>query len=114
MDAIYLLGGTVSAANIHKEIPDPPSYSAVRATLALLVEKGHLTHKRDNQRYLYSPTVSPKRARKSAAKHLVETFFQGSTAGAVAALIDSSAKNLSDEELDELSALLAEAKDSRD
>ena len=89
MDIVYELD-QASVADVLERLPDPPSYSAVRAMLRLLEEKGHLTHEQQGARYVYRPTVSRERARRSALRHLVRTFFEGSTEGAVAALTDES------------------------
>ena len=78
MDALYH-HGQATVAEVMESIPEPPSYSAVRATLRILEEKGHVVHKQDAQRYVYLPRVSPESARDSALKHLVRTFFDGST-----------------------------------
>ena len=105
MDAAYRLG-RASAAEILGEIPEPPSYSAVRALLRILVDKGHLRFEQDGPRYVYSPTVSRRKARSGALEQLVRTFFDGSPAQAVTALLDSSQGKLSRAELDELAALI--------
>jgi predicted transcriptional regulator len=87
MDIIYARG-QATAAEVAAALPDPPSYSAVRALLRILEEKGHLRHQEDGPRYLFVPTVSRERARRSALRSLVRTFFDGSPAQAAAALID--------------------------
>ena len=109
MDAAYRLG-RASAAEILREIPEPPSYSAVRALLRILVDKGHLRFDQDGPRYVYSPTVSRRKARSGALEQLVRTFFDGSPAQAVTALLDSSQGKLSRAELDELAALIDAAR----
>ena len=109
MDAAYRLG-RASAAEILREIPEPPSYSAVRALLRILVDKGHLRFDQDGPRYVYSPTVSRRKARSGALEQLVRTFFDGSPAQAVTALLDSSRDKLSRAELDELAALIDAAR----
>lgn len=91
-------------------IADPPSYSAVRALLRILEEKGHIRHEQDGPRYVYLPIVSRDRASKSALKHLVQTFFDGSTQSAVAALLNLDAFSLSDEDFDRLSEMIEEAR----
>src|SRR5579864_5381421 len=93
MDILYSRG-RASAAEIHQSLPDPPSYSAVRAKLRVLEEKGHVRHEEESLRYVYLPTVPRDRAKRSAMKHLVETFFEGSAERAVAALLDLSASKL--------------------
>ena len=87
MDSIYRRG-RATAAEVLEDLPDPPSYSAVRALLRLLEEKGHVRHEQDGPRYVFLPTVTRDRARKSALKHVVRTFFDGSPTDAVAALLD--------------------------
>ena len=108
MDAIYRLE-RATAAEVMDAIPDPPSYSAVRAMLRVLEEKGHLKHEQDGPRYVFSPVVARDAARRSAMKHLVRTFFDGSTEGAVAALLQTDGK-LSRAELERLSGLIEKAK----
>jgi BlaI family transcriptional regulator, penicillinase repressor len=109
LDIIYSLG-RATAQEVQARLPDEPSYSAVRATLRGMAEKGLLAHAYDGPRYVYSPTVPKRRARKSALKHLVETFFDGSTEDAVATLLDLNRAKLDREELDRLAALIESAK----
>jgi BlaI family transcriptional regulator, penicillinase repressor len=105
METIYRLK-TASAAEVRAGIPDPPGYSAVRATLQILVTKGLLTHRRDGRRYVYSPTIPHRQARRSAVQHLVSTYFDGSVTAAVAALLDADRKPLSDEDYRQLIELI--------
>ena len=109
MEIVYRRG-EVTAADILAEIPDPPTYSTIRALLRVLVEKQHLQHRADGPRYVYSPTVSRQKARAGALAQLVSTFFEGSAAQAVSALLGSAQGKLSKAELDELSALIAAAR----
>ncbi len=109
MDVIYRLG-RATAADVHDALPDRPSYSTIRALLRVLETKGHLRHAEDGPRYVYSPTVPRERARESALRQVVTTFFDGSTEAAVAALLDISAARLSDTELNRLAGLIAQAK----
>lgn len=109
MDVIYRLG-RATAAEVHDALPDRPSYSTIRALLRVLEAKGHLRHAEDGPRYVYSPTVPRERARESALRQLVTTFFDGSTEATVAALLDISAARLSDTELNRLAGLIAQAK----
>ncbi len=109
MDIIYE-AGRATAAEVRDAMASPPSYSAVRATLRVLEEKGHLRHRQDGPRYVFSPTVPRDKARQSALKHVIQTFFDGSTHGAVAALLDMHSSKLSKEELERLSAMIEEAK----
>jgi len=108
MDVIYR-HGKVTAAEVLAELPDPPGYSAVRAMLRLLEEKGHIRHEQDGPRYVYMPTVNRDKARRSAMRHLVRTFFDGSTEDAVAALLQNDA-GISEDELERLSQLIDGAK----
>lgn len=107
MNIIYQLG-QATVKEVLEQLADPPSYSAVRATLRLLEEKGFLRHLQDGARYVYLPTVTRDKARKTALNTLLQTFFNGSAEQAVATLISDS--GLSEAELDRLSDLIAEAK----
>ncbi len=109
MDVIYR-SGRATAADVMENLTDPPSYSAVRALLRVLEDKGHLRHEEDGPRYVFLPTVPRERARQSALRQLVHTFFDGSTEQAVAALLDLSSTRLSDAELDRLRDLIADAR----
>jgi len=109
MDVIYRLD-RATAADVHDALPDRPSYSTVRALLRVLEGKGHLRHVEDGPRYVYFPTVPRERARESALRQVVATFFGGSTEAAVATLLDLSAARLSDSELNRLAGLIAQAK----
>ena len=106
VEVLYRLG-KASVAEVLAELPDPPSYSAVRGMLTLLEEKGHVRHKRDGMRYVYTPAVTPAKARQSALRQLVSTFFAGSPMAAAAALLEMSGQELSAEERNQLSALIA-------
>jgi BlaI family transcriptional regulator, penicillinase repressor len=105
--------GRATAAEIQAGLPDAPSYSAVRALLRILETKGHVRHEQDGPRYVYVPVVTPDRAKRSALRHLVRTFFDGSTEQAVAALLDGSSSAMSDAELDRLAGLIADKKRQR-
>ena len=109
MDVIYRLGRATVAA-VLSELPDPPGYSAVRAMLRVLEDKGHLRHEEQGARYVFLPTVPREKARRSALKQLVRTFFDGSTEQAVAALLDLSAAKLTSDELNRLSKLIDQAR----
>ena len=109
LDILYARG-RATAAEIQAALPDPPTYSAVRALLRILEEKGHVRHDQDGPRYVFVPSVPPSRARRSAARHLVDTFFNGSPADAVVALLDDVAKKLTADELARIDALIARAK----
>ncbi|MEW6127985.1 MAG: BlaI/MecI/CopY family transcriptional regulator [Acidobacteriota bacterium] len=109
MDVIYKLG-QATAAEVLEQLPEPPSYSAVRAMLRLLEEKGYLKHQQDGPRYIFIPTLAREKARKSALKQMLQTFFDGSTEEAVATLLDISGSKLSQDELDRLSGLIEDAR----
>ena len=109
MDVIYR-SGRATAAEVLDQLADPPSYSAVRALLRVLEDKGHVRHEEDGPRYVFMPTVPRERARASALRQVLHTFFDGSTEQAVAALLDLSSARLSDAELNRLSKLIADAK----
>ena len=109
MDILYRLG-SATAAEVQEHLPEAPSYSAVRALLRILEDKGHLKHEYDGPRYVYAPIVSRPVAQKSALKQIVRTFFDGSASQAVAALLDMSAKDLSESELERLANLVEQAK----
>ena len=108
LDAVYRLG-RASVADVRAELPDPPSYSAVRGMLNLLEEKGHVRHEADGLRYVYLPVVDALEARRSAMAHVVRTFFGGSPAEAASALFDLPDSKLSRRELAELSRLVKHA-----
>jgi predicted transcriptional regulator len=107
MDVIYARGHA-TATEVADALPDAPSNSAIRTLLRILEEKGHLRHVLDGPRYVFLPVVTRDRARKSAMRNLVRTFFDGSAAQAAAALIDQS--KLTDEEFKRLSALIDKAR----
>ncbi len=109
MEVVYRLG-QASVADVLAQLPDPPSYSAVRAMMRLLEEKGHLRHKQQGARYVYLPTQSRETARRSALKHVVRTFFDGSAENAVAALLDLSDKQLSESELNRITGMIDAAR----
>ena len=109
MDVVYRLGAA-TAAEVLENLVDPPSYSAVRALLRVLEDKGHVTHSQDGPRYMYTPVVPRTAARRSALRQLVRTFFDGSPAQAAAALLDMSEASLSGEEARQLAQLIEKAK----
>jgi BlaI family transcriptional regulator, penicillinase repressor len=113
MDAIYRLG-RATAAEVLERLPDPPSYSAVRAMLRILEDKGHVRHEEDGVRYVYLPTVPRESARESALKHVVRTFFNGSVGAAMAALLDLSEDGMTDAELNRLSRLIEQAREQEE
>jgi predicted transcriptional regulator len=109
MDVVYRLG-KATVTDVLERLPDPPSYSAVRALMRILEEKGHLSHEQDGPRYVYLPTVPRDAAQASALSHLVRTFFGGSAEAAVAALLDLPEHGMSEGELTRLSRLIDEAR----
>src|ERR687891_2003209 len=109
MDILFRLG-RASAAEVMAELPGEPSYSTVRTQLRVLEEKGHVRHEEEGLRYVYLPAVPRHAARKSALPHLVDTFFDGSTEKAVAALLGGEGSRLTDEELDRIADLIAKAR----
>jgi predicted transcriptional regulator len=109
MDILYQRG-RATAQEILDAMPDPPTYSAVRAKLRVLEEKGHIRHQEEALRYVYLPVVARDSARKSALRHMVATFFAGSVQDTVAALLDLSAANLKKADLDRIEELIAQAK----
>jgi predicted transcriptional regulator len=109
MDVLHQRG-RASAAEVLAGLPEAPSYSAVRALLRILEEKGHIKHLRDGARYVYQPRASRETARRSALKRVVATFFQGSVAQTVAALLDTADTRLSDSELHELQQTIEQAR----
>ena len=110
MDVIYSRG-EATVAEVRRELPDPPTYSAVRGLMRILEEKGHLEHREEGRRYVYLPTVPRQRAQRSALERVLKTFFAGSASEAVAALLDMKAGGLSEDELDELARLVKRARD---
>ena len=101
--------GSASVAEVMAGISDPPSYSAVRAMLRTLEQKGRVVHVEDGRAYVYRPTLRKDTARRSALSHMLKTFFDGSTEQAVAALLELKGSKLSEEELDRVADLIAKA-----
>ena len=109
MDIVYRRG-EATAQQILDDMSDPPSYSAIRALLRILVDKNHLQHREDGPRYVYSPILSRQTARTRALAQVVNTFFDGSAMKAASALLGSSQRKLTKSELDELTALIDAAR----
>ena len=109
MEAVYRLG-RATVTDVLRQLDDPPSYSAVRAMLRILEDKGLLRLEQDGPRYVYRPTVSSAKARRSILNDLVTRLFDGSTEQAMAALIESSDTRLSDSELDRLERMIRSAR----
>lgn len=109
LDVVYALK-EATAKQVMEQLPDPPTYSAVRATLSLLEKKGHLKHRREGVTYIYLPVVAPVRARANALRHLMQTFFSGSPMETVATLLEQESRQLTDEDFDHLERLIEEAR----
>jgi len=109
MDILYQRT-RATAAEVHERLPSPPSYSAVRAMLRILEEKGQVRHEQDGPRYVFLPTTPRETAKRLALKHLLKTFFEDSTERAVSALIGGSSTKLSEDEFDRLAKLIEEAR----
>lgn len=109
MDIVYQRG-EATVQEILDALPDPPSYSSVRASVRILEEKGRLGHTQDGPRYVYKPVVARERAAPSALRHLVDTFFRGSATEAVATLLEMRGDAMTEDELDELSAMIERAR----
>lgn len=109
MDILYRRG-RATAAEVLSDLSGEPSYSTVRTQLRVLEEKGHVRHEEEGLRYVYTPAVRRHAARKSALRHLVNTFFDGSTEKVVGALLGGDTPRLTDEELDRISELVARAR----
>jgi predicted transcriptional regulator len=109
IDVLFKLG-KASAAEVRTQLPSPPSYSAVRALLRILEEKGHVRHEQEGPRYVYMATAPRETAKRSALRHLVQTFFEGSATQAISALLDTSASKLSEADLQRLGRMLEEAR----
>lgn len=101
MDILYRRG-EATVAEVMGDLPDPPTYSAVRSILRILMEKARITHREDGPRYVYLPAVNPDRAADDAMKHVIRTFFDGSAEQAVAAVLRMSDAKLSDDEIERL------------
>ena len=109
MDILYRLE-RASVGEVLAKLPDKPSYSTVRAQLRVLEEKGHVRHEAHGLRYIYAPNVPRDEARRSALRHLVETFFEGSTENVVAALLGGVVAHITPEELDRIARLIAKSR----
>ena len=109
MDVLYR-GGELTASEVVELLPGAPSNSTVRTILRILEDKGHVKHEQQGNRYVYKPTVNREKARRSALKHLVSTFFDGSPETVVSTLLDERSLKLSDEQLESLAALIERAR----
>jgi len=113
MEIVYELG-RATAAEVRAHLPDPPSYSAVRAMLRILEDKGHIVHEQDGPRYVFLPTVPREEASETALRRLVRTFFGGSSEGAMAALLDLEGDRLDENALQRLAEMIEEARREED
>lgn len=109
MDFLYQ-AGRASAAEVLDALPDPPGYSAVRATLRILEQKGHVRHEEDGRAYVFIPVLKKDAARKRALTHLLKTFFDNSTEQAVAALVDLAGPKANAAELDRIRKIIDDAR----
>ena len=109
IDILYT-NGRATAAEVQTLLPDPPSYSAVRAMLRILEDKGHVRHVQDGPRYVYVPTLARDNAKRTAMRHMLQTFFDGSAEQAISALLDDSSARLSEAELERLARLIDHAR----
>jgi predicted transcriptional regulator len=109
MDILFQRG-KASTSEVREAMEDAPSYSAVRAMLRVLEEKGHVRHQEEGLRYVYLPTVAKEKAKRAAVKHMLDTFFNGSPEQIVAALLDVSSTELTQDELDRMAAMIEKAR----
>lgn len=109
MDILFRLG-RATAADVMAELPNDPTYSTVRTQLRVLEQKGHVRHEQEGLRFVYTPVVARTTARKSALRHVIATFFDGSPEKAVAALLGGEAAKLTDEQLDRIAGLIAKTR----
>lgn len=112
MDVVYRLG-KATAADVHAALPDAPTYTTVRGLLRVLVEKGHVRHEQEGRRYVYLPSTPRPAAGASSITHVVKTFFAGSPADAMAALLGAEKDRISDAELARLAELVAKARQNK-
>jgi BlaI family transcriptional regulator, penicillinase repressor len=113
MDIVYARGAA-SALQVHADLPDPPSQTAVRTLLRILEEKGHLKHRQEGLKYIYQPSKPRGRAGRSALRRVLETFFDGSLEKAVAAHLSDPTAELAPEELERLASLIRQARRERE
>ncbi len=109
MDVIYRLG-QASVSDVVESVADPPGYNSIRVLLTILEKKGYLTHKKEGQKYIYTPTEVAEKTKQSAMKHMLSTFFHGSTPNVVSTLLDISTARLTEEELNEIAVMIEKAK----
>jgi BlaI family penicillinase repressor len=109
LDVLYK-AGRATAADVQAGMPNAPSYSAVRTLLRILEDKGHIRHEQDGARYVYMPTVARENAKRSALRHMLNTFFEGSATQAIAALLDDDSVKLPKKEFDRLKSAIERAR----
>jgi predicted transcriptional regulator len=109
MDVLYRRG-SATVAEVRRRLADAPSYSAVRTILRILEDKGHVRHHRDGLRYVYTPTIAAEKARRSALKHIIDTFFAGSPSRLMAALVELSRGEIDETELATLRQMIDDAR----
>jgi len=109
MDIVFR-AGSAAAGEVRESMVAPPSYSAVRATLRILEQKGLLRHEHDGRRYVYRPTVKLDKARQGAIEHLLSTFFEGSASGAVLSLLERPGIEISDDDFERMERLIERAR----
>jgi len=109
MDIVYEMG-EASVSDVTERMDDNPGYDSVRITLGILTRKGHLHHRTENRRYIYSPTVPREKASQSAVRNLLKTFFNGSPQKAILTMLDMSSSKLTQKELDEIAEWLEKEK----
>jgi predicted transcriptional regulator len=109
MNIVYARG-RATATEIHEALADPPTFSATRAVIRTLEDKGHLRHEEEGLRYVYLPVVSAEKAKRSALSNVVSTFFQGSPTKLMSTLLENSTANLSESELDEMEEMIRRAR----
>ena len=110
MDVVFRMG-EASVADVLERVPDAAGYNAVRNTLSILVEKGFLRHRREGHRFIYAPAVPLAAAKRSAVRHLLQTFFKGSPSDAILTMLDLSSSRLSEAQLDEITAWIEEQRE---
>lgn len=109
MEVMYRLQ-QASVADVQAHMGDQPAYNSVRVTLGILEKKGYVTHEREGQRYVYRPVISPERAKRSALKDVLRTFFKGSPSKAILTLLDMNEENLTEQDLDQIEQWIQEAR----
>lgn len=109
MEVLYRLQNA-TVADVQRHMADRPAYNSVRVTLGILEKKGYVSHKRNGQRYVYAPVISPERAKRSALSELLRTFFRGSPSSAILTLLDMSEEKLTSQDLDHIEQWISDAR----